>query len=217
MKHCGFWAAMDTFKDKITSTAWKRAALPLEGLAHVNAVKKMPKISIAMPVFNGERYVAQAIESLLGQTFDDFEFVISDNASTDGTEAICRHYAAADRRVRYVRRATNIGGPRNFGYAFSLCTGTYVKWTTADDYSDPRFLAEAVAVLDAEPDVVLCFPTTRVVDADGKPTADYDDNLDLRDESPRVAVPSGLCAYRAVQCAARSDAARRYVTHGLDG
>ena len=158
----------------------------------------MPKISIAMPVYNGERYVAQAIESLLGQTFGDFEFVISDNASTDGTEAICRRYAAADPRVRYVRRATNIGGPRNFGYVFSLCKGTYVKWTTADDYSDPRFLEEAVAVLDAEPDVVLCFPRTRVIDADGRPIRDYDDNLDIRDDSPRrrfreVYARIGLC------------------------
>jgi GT2 family glycosyltransferase len=111
--------------------------------------------------------------------------VISDNASTDGTEAICRRYAVADPRIRYVRRATNIGGPRNFCYVFSLCTGSYVKWTTADDFSDPRFLEEAVAVLDARPDVVLCFPRTRIVDADGQPVEDHDDNLELSDDSPR--------------------------------
>ena len=145
-----------------------------------------PKVSIAMPVYNGQRYVGQTIESLLGQTFGDFEFVISDNASTDDTEAICRRYAATDCRIRYVRRETNIGGPRNFGYVFSLCIGDYVKWTTADDLSDRRFLEEAVAVLDADPDVALCFPRTRLIDAEGAPISDYDDNLDVRDASPRV-------------------------------
>lgn len=147
---------------------------------------KMPKVSIAMPVYNGERYVAQAIESLLGQTFGDFEYVISDNASSDGTEDICRRYAAADARIRYVRRATNIGGPPNFNFVFSLSRGTYVKWATADDYSDTTFLDEAVAVLDEHPDVVLCFPRTRIIDADGNPIRDYDDNLDLPQESPRL-------------------------------
>lgn len=138
-----------------------------------------------MPVYNGERYVAQAIESLLGQTFGDLEYVISDNASTDGTESICCRYAQSDRRVRYVRHETNIGAPRNFNHAFSLCTGEYVKWTTADDYSDARFLKEAVTVLDAEPDVVLCFPRTRIIDADGRHVRDHDDNLDLGFASPR--------------------------------
>jgi len=146
----------------------------------------MPKVSIAMPIYNGERYASQAIESILGQTFHDFEFVISDNASTDGTEAICRRYAASDPRIRYVRRDSNIGGPRNFCYVFSLCTGSYVKWTTADDFSDVHFLEEAVAVLDARPDVVLCFPRTRIVDADGQSVRDYDDNLQLSDDSPRL-------------------------------
>ena len=147
---------------------------------------KLPKVSVAMPVYNGERYLAQAIESMLEQTFGDFEFVISDNASSDGTEAICRYYAAADSRIRYVRRTTNIGGPLNFDYVFSLCSGTYVKWTTADDYSDAKFLEKAVAVLDTEPDVVLCFPRTQIVDAAGCPIQDYDDNLDLPQESPRL-------------------------------
>jgi len=144
------------------------------------------KVSIAVPAYNCERYIAQSLESLLGQSYGDFELVISDNASTDGTEEICRSFAARDPRVRYVRRDTNIGGPGNFRFVFSLCRGQYHKWSTADDYWDTRFLERAVAVLDKRPDVVLCYPKTRLIDGNGAILSDYEDNLDLQSDSPRV-------------------------------
>lgn len=146
----------------------------------------MPKVSIAIPTYNCASYIAQSIESLLGQTYGDFELVISDNASTDGTEEVCRRYAAQDQRVRYVRRTENIGGPGNFRYVFSLCSGQYHKWSTADDYWHPEFLKEAVSVLDQRGDVVLCYPKTRLIDAQGNTLSDYDDKLNLMDDSPRV-------------------------------
>jgi len=145
----------------------------------------MPRISVAIPAYNCERYISQSIESLLGQTFGDFEMVISDNASTDGTEEICQRYASQDRRVRYVRRTENIGGPGNFRYVFSLCTAPYHKWSTADDYWHPKFLEEAVAALDKEPDVVLCYPKTTLIDEHGDKLEDYADNLELAQDSPR--------------------------------
>jgi glycosyltransferase involved in cell wall biosynthesis len=173
--------------------------MPVDGVeaARVNATAT-PRVSVAVPVYNGERYVAQCLESLLAQSFTDFELVISDNASTDGTEEICRRYEAQDRRVRYVRRTENIGGPGNFRHVFSLCRGTYHKWSTADDYWHPDFLREAVPVLDARPDVVLCYPKTRLVDAEGRTLKDYDDNLELDSDSPRVRLRElyrrlGLC------------------------
>lgn len=144
-----------------------------------------PLVSIAIPAYNCERYIAQSIESLLSQSFGDFELVISDNASTDGTEAVCRRYEALDARVRYVRRSENIGGPGNFRYVFSLCSGRYHKWSTADDHWHPEFLREAVAVLEARPDVVLCYPKTQLIDADGNKIEDYDDKLELDSDSPR--------------------------------
>jgi glycosyltransferase involved in cell wall biosynthesis len=144
----------------------------------------MPTVSIAVPTYNSERYIAQSLESLLGQTFADFELVISDNASTDGTQRICEEFAARDQRVRYVRRSENIGGPGNFCHVFSLCSGKYHKWSTSDDYWDKTFLAKAVAILDARPDVVLCYPKTRLIDAAGETIADYDDDLDLQQQSP---------------------------------
>lgn len=144
----------------------------------------MPRVSIAMPAYNCERYIAQSLESLLGQTFGDFELVISDNASTDGTEQICRDFAARDTRIRYVRRTQNIGGPGNFRYVFSLCTGAYHKWSTADDYWDPTFLEKGVAVLDANPDVVLCYPKTQLIGAEGQMLQKYEDPLHLVADSP---------------------------------
>ena len=123
---------------------------------------------------------------MLGQTCGDFELVISDNASTDGTEEICRRYVTLDKRVRYIRRTENIGGPGNFRYVFAQCTGQYHKWSTADDFWHPKFLEEAVAVLDGQPDVVLCYPKTRLIDASGAALSDYNDRLDLTDDSPRT-------------------------------
>jgi glycosyltransferase involved in cell wall biosynthesis len=143
----------------------------------------MARVSIAVPAYNCERYIAQSLESLLGQTFGDFELVISDNASTDGTESICREYAARDARVRYVRRTENIGGPGNFRYVFSLCRSEYHKWSTADDFWAPEYLEKCVAVLDRRADVVLCYTKTRLVDAEGATIEDYEDNLDLQQDS----------------------------------
>jgi len=143
-----------------------------------------PRVGIGMPVFNGEAYIRQAIESLLGQTFGDFELVIADNRSTDGTESICREYVALDRRVRYHRNDHNLGGPGNFRRVFALCRGEYHKWSTADDWWDPTVLEKSVAVLDRRPDVVLVYPKTRLVDRMGIPFRDYEDNLDLQEESP---------------------------------
>ncbi len=145
-----------------------------------------PRVSIAMPAYNCERFVAAALESLLAQTWGDFELCISDNASTDGTEQICRHYAARDPRIRYTRRSKNNGGPGNFRYVFSLCRGEYHKWSTADDRWDPAYLEKCVAVLDREPEVVLCYSKTQLIDANDKLLSNYEDNLHLVDAAPRA-------------------------------
>lgn len=143
----------------------------------------MPRVSIGMPVYNGERYLRFSLESLLGQTWTDFELVISDNASTDGTQDICREYEGRDRRVRYTRTDSNIGGPANFRRVFRLCTGEYHKWSTADDYWDLTTIEKCVAVLDQHPDVVLAYPKSLLEDADGKLLQRYDDHLHLLEDS----------------------------------
>jgi glycosyltransferase involved in cell wall biosynthesis len=123
-----------------------------------------PRISIALPVYNGERYLAQAIGSILDQTYRDFELIISDNASTDATEEICRSFEAQDGRVRYIRQPRNIGASPNFNICYALASGEYFKWAAHDDYLEPEYLAACVEVLDAKPDAVLCQSLVRLID-----------------------------------------------------
>src|SRR6185295_20414870 len=99
-----------------------------------------PRVSIGLPVFNGEQLLRQAVDSLLAQTFSDFELVISDNGSTDGTEAICREYAARDSRIRYLREPENRGGSWNFSRLPPLARGEYFRWSCHDDICEPTHL-----------------------------------------------------------------------------
>jgi glycosyltransferase involved in cell wall biosynthesis len=143
-----------------------------------------PRVSIALPVFNGENYLAVALDSILGQTFSDFELVILDNASTDRTEEICRQYAEADQRIRYCRNQTNIGGPRNFNRVFELCTGEYFKWAHHDDVLAPEFLAKCVAVLDRDPSLILVHCKTARIEDDGRVVGSYDHDMQVDAPEP---------------------------------
>lgn len=128
-----------------------------------------PRVSIGLAVYNGEPYLAEAISSLLAQTYSDFELIISDNASTDQTETICRQYAAQDSRIRYSRNPTNIGGANNENQTFLLARGEYFRWAAHDDVCAPELLEKSVVVLDQNPDVVLCYSMITEIDQDGKP------------------------------------------------
>lgn len=145
---------------------------------------RSPLVTIGLPVYNSERYLSASLDSLLGQTFRDFILVISDNASTDGTAEICRRYLKADPRVRYHRNEVNIGNPRNFNRVFELTTTPYLKWSTADDFWAPTFLEKALAVMERDPSVALCYPQAVFVDADGANPVNYDDVLHLVQEDP---------------------------------
>lgn len=127
-----------------------------------------PRVSIGLPVFNGENYLAETLDSILAQTFTDFELIISDNASTDRTEAICREYAASDRRIRLVRNTTNLGAARNYNRVFELAQGEYFKWNGHDDPIAPVFLERCVEVLDRDPGIILCFARNRAIDEHGE-------------------------------------------------
>lgn len=122
------------------------------------------KVSIALPVYNGDRYLSQAIGSILAQTYRDFELIISDNASTDGTQDICRGFERRDSRIRYYRQARNVGASPNFNVCYEHASGEYFKWAAHDDFHEPEYLAECVKVLDTHPDAVLCHSMVRLVD-----------------------------------------------------
>jgi glycosyltransferase involved in cell wall biosynthesis len=118
-------------------------------------------------VFNGARYLREALDSLLAQTFDDLEVLVLDNASTDDTPAICASYVERDARVRYVRHRTNVGVVQNFNSAFRLTVGEYFKWAAHDDVCAPDFLRRCVDVLDADETVVLACPRVAGIDENG--------------------------------------------------
>jgi glycosyltransferase involved in cell wall biosynthesis len=128
-----------------------------------------PTVTIGVPVYNGERYLEGALDSILAQSFRDFEVIISDNASSDRTEAIGRAYAARDPRVVYRRNPQNIGLSGNFNLLVHLARGRMFKWAGADDILRPAYLERCVAALDADPEVVLAYPRTDFVDDDGMP------------------------------------------------
>ena len=142
-----------------------------------------PLVSIGMPVFNGENYIAEALDSILAQTYSDFELIISDNASTDRTQEICLAYAARDQRIRYYRNKENLGGAANFNRVFELSSGKYFKWAAHDDVVAPQFLARCVQVLDEHPEVVLCHTKARIIDGQGRVIKDY--AVQLRTDSPK--------------------------------
>ena len=129
-----------------------------------------PLVSIGLAVFNGEKYLASAIDSILSQTFTDFELVISDNASTDSTQEIAQRYAQQDNRVRYVRNRSNIGGANNENRTFELSRGKYFRLAAHDDVCHPRLIEACVAELDEHPDVVLCYTDIVEIDENGTRT-----------------------------------------------
>ena len=133
-----------------------------------------PRLSVGLPVFNGEKYLKEALESILAQTYSDFELLISDNASTDHTQHICREYAAKDSRIRYYRNEKNIGAPKNFNRVFELSSCEYFKWAAADDVHAPTYLQKCVSVLDTDPSIILCCSKVRRIDERGRLGENYD-------------------------------------------
>lgn len=127
-----------------------------------------PRVTIGLPIYNGEPYATDAITSLLAQSYEDIELVISDNGSTDATERICRDFASRDRRVRYHRNDVNRGAAWNFNRVFELARGTYFKWAAHDDVHDERYVERCVEVLDGDPGVALAFPRSKDIDGEGR-------------------------------------------------
>jgi len=122
-----------------------------------------------MPVYNGESFIERSLDSLLAQTYADFEIIISDNASTDRTESICGRYAAHESRIRYHRLDENLGAVPNFNRVFELSDSEYFKWAAVDDICDPTFLARCVELLDNDLSVAWCHTRSTHIDAEGRP------------------------------------------------
>ncbi len=133
---------------------------------------RTPRVSVGLTVYNGEPFLAETLDSLLAQTFEDFELIICDNASTDRTAEIVGDYAARDARIRYVRHPRNFGASGNERRAFALSRAPYFRWSGADDLYAPESIARCVEVLDRDPRVVLTYPKAKFIDDRGRVTHD---------------------------------------------
>ena len=113
-----------------------------------------PKISIGMPVYNGEKFIRNALDSLLSQTFRDFELIISDNASTDTTSDICLEYIKKDTRIRYIRQEKNLGSIWNLNFVLQEASCKYFMWAADDDYWLSTFIEKNIMYLEADNTIV---------------------------------------------------------------
>ena len=132
------------------------------------AARLRPSISIGMPVYNGTQFIREALDSMLAQTFTDFELIISDNASTDDTEAICREYAAEDTRIRYVRQLVNRGAEANFQFVLDEAIGTHFMWAAADDKAAVNFVQKLFQSSTENPEFVLVMSDVMNISDDGR-------------------------------------------------
>lgn len=126
-----------------------------------------PLVSIGLPVFNGEHFLRQALDSLLAQDYQNFEINISDNASTDDTNNICLEYAAKDPRIRYHRSPSNMGVCVNFDRTLKLSSGKYFMWAADHDLWHPTFISQCVSLLEQDQQVVIAYPQGELIDLDG--------------------------------------------------
>ncbi|NET02803.1 MAG: glycosyltransferase [Sphaerospermopsis sp. SIO1G1] len=145
-----------------------------------------PKLTIGLPVYNGEKFLQQSIDSLLNQTFSDFHLIICNNNSTDNTDEICRNYAAQDDRIIYYHNPSNIGCACNFNRVLKLSRSQYFKWAAYDDLHAPDFLSKCIQILEDNPDYILCHSHTLLIDEDDNFLQNYEIKLQTHAEKPEI-------------------------------
>ena len=155
-----------------------------DGCQEGEAPASCPFVSLGLPVYNGSNFLRPALDSILAQTYRNWELILSDNGSSDSTPSICADYAAADSRIRFYRHPVNMGASRNFNFVFGMARGPLFRWTAHDDTCEPTLIERCVEGLEAHPTAVLCHPRTRVIGPSGEIL--YNDPVRLRTGSPQV-------------------------------
>ena len=148
--------------------------------------RRVPLVTIGLPTYDGGKYLAKSLDSLLAQDYPNFEILISDNASTDATEVIARGYAERFPNIRYIRQETNLGAVANFNYVLGAAAGPYFMWASDHDLWGRAFISRCVAALEADAEAVLAYPQSMLIDEDGNELHEMDDQIDLRDASALV-------------------------------
>jgi glycosyltransferase involved in cell wall biosynthesis len=178
-----------------------------------------PRVSVGLPVYNGDKYLQSALTSLLQQDFEDFEIIISDNASTDGTLDICTDFAQRDKRIRYFRNDANIGLAANHNRTFELSNGEFFKWVAHDDDFPTAMLSRFVEVLEeASPSVIVVYSQCEYIDQFGGPEWIDSDGVDRNDLRPHRRLSHLLThvhMYNSAYGLIRSDMLRQTRLYGL--
>ena len=155
-----------------------------------------PVLSIGLPVYNGANYLRDAIDSLVAQTFRDFEVIIGDNASTDDTARIAKEYMRTDRRIRYHRQSHNLGAAPNFNDVYRRANGQkYFKWASHDDLLEPTFLASCIEALESHPECPLAYSLFWRIDGSGDHVAEGEPRPELGSDEPAVRAASAIYPY----------------------
>jgi glycosyltransferase involved in cell wall biosynthesis len=149
------------------------------GPSLVGDSRKLPRVSVGMPVYNAGNHLAPSIESILQQTFRDLELIVCDNASTDRSLQVALEYADKDPRVRVLRGSRNIGANPNYRKAALAAVGQYFKWSSSNDLIEPTFIERCVQALDSNPGVVLCHGQTGIFTDDPRNSSEYRDDFPL--------------------------------------
>lgn len=149
------------------------------------AAERTPLVSIGVPVFNGERYLRASLDALLAQSFTDLEVIVSDNASTDATWAICTEAALCDPRVRTIRQERNLGAPANWNFTARQARGRFFKWASASDLCAPHMIERCLDAMQDE-SVVLAFGRTAFIDDDGRELGVFERDFPVEDARPHA-------------------------------
>jgi glycosyltransferase involved in cell wall biosynthesis len=156
-----------------------------------------PRVSVGMPVYNAAQWLDASVTAILEQTYQNIELVLSDNASTDGTPAVCAALAARDSRVRYFAQPTNLGANNNYSFVAAQSRGEYFKWASSSDFCAPNFVERCVTCLDENPDIVLVCPRTSTFTSGLDSAVPYDSDLSLLQDDANERF-RGLFAYRGL-------------------
>ncbi len=144
-----------------------------------------PLITFAVPVYNGMPYLEQAVESILNQSVPELQLILADNASTDGTQALCERFAREDGRVQYHRHELNMGAAANFNYSLDQAVAPYFKWAAADDVCGEDWAKDSLDALEsAGPEAVLAYCWVRWIDEQGETLEEYGQGLPWSQGAP---------------------------------
>lgn len=165
----------------------------------------VPPLTVGLPVYNGEKYLEQSVDAVLGQTFGDFELILCSNASTDGTDDICRRYEAEDERVRFIRQPHNIGAANNHMILIGEARAPLFKWASGDDLYARDLLEKCVAALRESPTAVLAHSWTAAIDGEDNLIQALEYPLDTENPSAARRLESMLYAGDEMPGAIRAD------------